>query len=61
MPPKQAEMNAVDLEGQQQPVSNNDLVENAGKITIDPAQSWGRGIIGDIKRTVGTHWLAVSL
>jgi hypothetical protein len=25
--------------------------------TTDEAQSWGRGIIADVKRTVGTHWV----
>eukprot|EP00977_Amphora_coffeiformis_P004102 scaffold823_cov219-Amphora_coffeaeformis.AAC.20 len=25
--------------------------------TIDPAQSWGSGMIADFKRTVGTHWV----
>lgn len=23
----------------------------------DPAQLWGKGLIADIKRTVGTHWI----
>ena len=61
MAPNQAELRDVDLEDQERRVSDNDLVENAGKITIDEAQMWGRGILNDIKRTVGSHWLVVSL
>mmetsp|Transcript_16694 Transcript_16694/g.21809 ORF Transcript_16694/g.21809 Transcript_16694/m.21809 type:complete len:608 (-) Transcript_16694:182-2005(-) len=36
---------------------NGDLMEDAGKVHMDEAQSWGTGIISDFKRTVGTHWV----
>jgi hypothetical protein len=35
---------------------NSKLVLDAGKIHLDPANSMGRGIISDIKTTVGSHW-----
>jgi hypothetical protein len=37
--------------------ANDDLIKDAGKVHMDEAQSWGVGIIKDIKRTVGTHWV----
>ncbi|CAB9500555.1 Electroneutral sodium bicarbonate exchanger 1 [Seminavis robusta] len=36
--------------------ANESLVEGAGKVKLDEPQSWGRGIINDLRRTVGTHW-----
>ena len=38
------------------PRSNNELMEDAGKVHMDKAQMWGTGIVKDFKRTVGTHW-----
>jgi hypothetical protein len=38
--------------------SNAEIMVDAGKITMDEPQMWGRGIISDMKRTIGTHWLA---
>ena len=38
--------------------SNADLIDGAGKVTMDPAQPFGRGMLADFKRTVGTHWLS---
>jgi hypothetical protein len=38
-------------------VSNEDLVEDAGKVKLEPAQPWGRGIVADVKRTVMSHWV----
>mmetsp|Transcript_19117 Transcript_19117/g.39564 ORF Transcript_19117/g.39564 Transcript_19117/m.39564 type:complete len:611 (-) Transcript_19117:153-1985(-) len=35
---------------------NDKLMEDAGKVHMDEGESWGTGIIKDIKRTVGTHW-----
>lgn len=32
------------------------VLEDAGKVHLEPAQPWGKGIIKDIRRTVGTHW-----
>lgn len=55
MPPK-AEFDDVE----EQPVSNyKQILAEAGKVHLDTAQSWGKGVIGDIKRTVGTHWVEV--
>jgi len=62
MPPKQAEQVFDDVsvgeggENKKAP-SNKDLVADAGKVHLDPAQPWGKGIIADVKRTVGTHWV----
>jgi hypothetical protein len=36
---------------------NGDLIADAGKVHIDEAQMWGRGIVNDVKRTLGTHWV----
>ncbi|KAL7577117.1 hypothetical protein ACA910_019719 [Epithemia clementina (nom. ined.)] len=38
-------------------LTNAELVPDAGKVHIEPAESWGTGIINDFKRTVGTHWV----
>ena len=38
--------------------NNRDIMTEAGKVHMDEAHSWGTGIIGDFKRTVGTHWVA---
>eukprot|EP00978_Attheya_sp_CCMP212_P009310 scaffold21988_cov53-Attheya_sp.AAC.10 len=35
---------------------NSKLVPDAGKIHLHPSKGMGRGIISDIKTTVGTHW-----
>ena len=43
------------------PINNADLVADAGKVHLDEAQMWGKGIIGDFKRTVGTHWFSEVL
>jgi hypothetical protein len=37
--------------------SNAELLVDAGKVPLDAPQMWGRGIIGDFKRTVGSHWI----
>jgi hypothetical protein len=37
-------------------VSDDALIENAGKVTLDPPEMWGRGIVADFKRTVWSHW-----
>ena len=37
-------------------IANQDLMADAGKVTIDPAEPWGRGLWIDAKRTIGTHW-----
>jgi hypothetical protein len=58
MTPKQHDETGVyDEKTLSSPVSDNDLIENCGKVHIDEAQMWGKGIIADIKRTVGTHWV----
>jgi hypothetical protein len=35
---------------------NKDLVEGAGEVHMAAPQYWGRGIVNDIRSTVGTHW-----
>ena len=37
--------------------SNNQLVQDAGKVHLDEAKPWGRGLISDFKTTVLTHWV----
>jgi hypothetical protein len=39
-------------------VRNVDLVPDAGKIAMDEGKPWGRGIMSDIRTTVGTHWIS---
>ena len=36
---------------------NDDLVEDAGKVHLAESQAWGKGIVADFKRTVGTWWV----
>lgn len=36
---------------------NKDLVEGAGDVHLSAPQWWGKGIISDIRSTVGTYWL----
>jgi hypothetical protein len=61
MPPKHADdlddVSIGDGRDNKKSVSNNDLVPDAGKVHLDPAQPWGKGIIADFKRTIGTHWV----
>jgi len=33
---------------------NNDLHDDGHKMRS--GQGWGRGIVADVKRTIGTHW-----
>ena len=40
------------------PINNADLVADAGKVHLDEAQMWGKGIKGDFQRTIGTHWFS---
>ena len=40
------------------PIHNSDLIDDAGKVHLDEAQLWGKGITGDFKRTIGTHWFS---
>jgi hypothetical protein len=41
-------------------IGNNDLIPNAGKVILSPAQPYGRGLINDVKSTLGTWWVKVS-
>lgn len=36
--------------------TNMELIKHAGRVELDKPQMWGKGIVGDVKRTVGTHW-----
>eukprot|EP00327_Prymnesium_parvum_P008782 CAMPEP_0182818672 /NCGR_PEP_ID=MMETSP0006_2-20121128/12152_1 /TAXON_ID=97485 /ORGANISM="Prymnesium parvum, Strain Texoma1" /LENGTH=106 /DNA_ID=CAMNT_0024945159 /DNA_START=55 /DNA_END=371 /DNA_ORIENTATION=+ len=36
--------------------TNAELIPHAGKVVMDAPQTWGRGIVGDFKRTIGSHW-----
>ncbi|KAL7577993.1 hypothetical protein ACA910_007609 [Epithemia clementina (nom. ined.)] len=38
-------------------LTNAELVPGAGKVHMDAAEGCGKGIINDIRRTVGTHWV----
>jgi hypothetical protein len=38
-------------------VKNADLIPDAGKIVMDKGKPWGRGIVHDVKTTIGTHWV----
>jgi HCO3- transporter family len=39
-------------------ISNEDVMEDAGKITIDEGHIWGKAVLMEIKRTIGTHWVS---
>jgi hypothetical protein len=41
-------------------IGNNDLIADAGKVKLAPAQPWGRGMCNDVKGTLGTWWVKVS-
>uniref|UniRef100_A0A7S1V1S3 Bicarbonate transporter-like transmembrane domain-containing protein n=1 Tax=Grammatophora oceanica TaxID=210454 RepID=A0A7S1V1S3_9STRA len=51
---KKGDKKDVDIEASSSAIE--DTLKNAGKVHLAPAQTCGRGVIGDIKRTVGTHW-----
>ena len=55
MPPKNQEENEVTFE--EKVTSNNDLIPGAGKVEMEPGELWGKAIINEFKRTVGTHWV----
>lgn len=38
-------------------IKNEDIMEDAGKVPVDEARLWGKGIIGDFKETIGSHWV----
>ena len=37
---------------------NAELLPDAGKVSIDAGKPWGKGLIEDIRTTVGTHWVS---
>jgi len=37
---------------------NDSLIPDAGKVHIEPARSWGKGLIHELKSTIGTHWIS---
>jgi len=45
--------------GQGKVLTNQQLMPDAGKVPLDPAQTCGRGIVKDIKSTIGTYWVKV--
>ena len=63
MPPKSEDIEAGGnpKEPMKRLPSNAELVPDAGKIVMDEAMYFGKGIIHDFKTTVGTHWVSVSL
>jgi len=58
MAPKANDELAIDSGANKAPTGNADLMPDAGKVFIDPAQSWGKGFIHEMKSTIGTHWLS---
>jgi hypothetical protein len=44
-------------DGEERQLSYEEAMAQAGKIIVDTPEMWGKGIINDIKRTVGTHWV----
>jgi len=49
---------AASVDGSKSNMDNNSLIPDAGKVHLEPAQSWGKGFINDFKSTIGTHWVA---
>ena len=39
------------------PIPNEDIMEDAGKVKIDEGHIWGKAVLMEIKRTIGTHWV----
>ena len=39
---------------------NSELMPDAGKVPLDKAEPWGRGIVKEFKETVIQWWWAVS-
>ena len=37
--------------------SNQDLIPDAGKVVMEPGELWGKAVINEFKRTVGTNWI----
>lgn len=37
--------------------SNNELIEGAGEVHMDEGVLWGKAVIQEFKRTVGTNWV----
>jgi hypothetical protein len=60
MPPRADENKLDDAELQPLAKSYEEILANAGKVHLEPAQNWGKGIMQDFKRTVGTHWVEAS-
>ena len=62
MPPKSTE--DIEAGARREPIkrmpSNAELIPDAGKIVMDEAAMFGKGIIKDFKTTVGTHFKSVS-
>jgi hypothetical protein len=65
MPPKSSVHDVdTDVEGQPSSLSGKkkmyqDVLANAGKVHLEPPQIWGKGIVQDFKKTVGTYWFQV--
>lgn len=60
MPPKASNANCEDPDQtrhDKDSTKNADFIMDAGSIHLDPAQMWGKGIISDFKRTIGSHWV----
>jgi hypothetical protein len=38
-------------------LDNNELVPSAGEVKMDDGDLWGKAIINEFKRTVGTNWV----
>lgn len=61
MPPRKEDIESLDdssADGQKDfsGLTNAELMADAGKVHMDEAQMWGKGIIKDFRQTVGTHW-----
>jgi hypothetical protein len=38
-------------------LNNEDVVWNAGKVTLEPAEMFGKAIIKEVSETLGTNWM----
>jgi hypothetical protein len=59
MPPRADENKLDDAELQPLAKSYEEILANAGKVHLEPPQIWGKGIVQDFKKTVGTYWFQV--
>jgi hypothetical protein len=60
MPPRVDENKLDNVKLQHLATSYEKILANSGKVHLEPPKSWGKGIVQEMKWTVGTHWVEAS-